>query len=50
MAAIVPLEDLDALEELDKLKEAYCIRLADEAMADDAPSIPWEQARAEAGL
>lgn len=44
MAAIVPAEMLEAIE---RLEDQIDNEAADAALAEDAPSIPWRQARAE---
>jgi prevent-host-death family protein len=49
IAAIVPIEDVEALE---RLEDQLDLEAALEALADpeNAPAIPWEQVKAELGL
>lgn len=44
VAAIVPLADLDRLEEMEDREAAR------EALAESGPSVPYEHVRREAGL
>jgi len=44
VAALVSLEDLDLLEELE---DEYLARLADASDAEPGENIPWEQVKAE---
>jgi prevent-host-death family protein len=47
IAALVPIEDLEALEALEN--QAWA-RLADEAMAEPGEDVPWEQLKKDRGL
>ena len=47
VAALVPLEDLDALE---RLEDEADLRAAREALAEPGPNIPWEKVKADLGL
>ena len=47
MAALVPLEDLEALE---RLEDEADVRAAREALAEPGPNIPWEKVKADLGL
>jgi prevent-host-death family protein len=49
LAAVVPIEDLELLEQLEDQADVEAIR---QALADptNAEPIPWEQVRAELGL
>ncbi len=47
VAALVPLEDLEALE---RLEDEADIRAAREALAEPGPNIPWEKVKADLGL
>lgn len=47
LAALVPIEDLEALE---AFEDRLWVELADEAVRDLRPSIPLEQVRQELGL
>ena len=47
VAAIVPIEDLEALEELE---DRIDNQLAREALEEPGPNVPWEKAKAELGL
>lgn len=49
VAAIVPIDDLDALEQLEDARDADAIR---EALAEqgDKPAEDWEKVKAELGL
>jgi hypothetical protein len=46
--AVVPLAVLRRLERL--AEDAYDNRLADEALAEPGPSVPWEQVKRDLGL
>ena len=47
VAAIVPLEDLEALE---RLEDEADLRAAREALAEPGPNVPWEKVKADLGL
>jgi prevent-host-death family protein len=47
IAALVPIEDLEALE---ALEDRAWARLADEAMAEPGEDVPWEQLKKDRGL
>jgi antitoxin (DNA-binding transcriptional repressor) of toxin-antitoxin stability system len=47
VAALIPVEDLRLLEELE---DEYWIRRADEAEAEPGPNVPFEQVKRELGL
>jgi prevent-host-death family protein len=47
VAALIPVEDLRLLEELE---DEYWIRRADAAEAEPGPNIPLEQVKSELGL
>lgn len=47
VAAIVPIEDVEALEELE---DEYDRRAVAEALAEGGEPIPWEQVEKELGL
>lgn len=55
VAAIIPIDDLRALEELDALEDAHWAKVAAEAMADweargRPPGIPLEEVARELGI
>ena len=47
LAALVPIEDLEALE---ALEDRLWLQLAEERMAEPGEDVPWEQIRRDAGL
>ena len=47
VAALVPLEDLEALERLENEAD---LRAARDALAEPGPNIPWEKVKEDLGL
>lgn len=47
VAALVPLEDLEALE---RLEDETDLRAAREALAEPGPNLPWDKVKADLGL
>ena len=47
LAALVPIEDLEALE---TLEDRLWVEVADRAMTEPGEDIPWEQVKKDLGL
>ncbi|MDF5710309.1 MAG: type II toxin-antitoxin system Phd/YefM family antitoxin [Nostoc sp. S4] len=49
MAAIVPIEELEILQELEELEDEFDLKAAQEAMKEPG-IVPWEELKLELGL
>jgi len=49
MAAIVPIEELEILQELEELEDEFDLKAAQEAMKEPG-IVPWEELKLQLGL
>ncbi len=45
VAAVVPIEDLGLLEEMERVEDQADLEAARKALREGGPSIPWEEAK-----